>query len=112
VPIPISILASTLAFDADTGKIVWHYQETPADVWDYDGVNEQILVDRTIDGKRVPALLKASRNGFFYVLNRETGKQRPPHRESGEASADRQMGQGCVPERLRRQELGTDVLQP
>jgi len=66
--------ASTLAFDADTGKIVWHYQETPADVWDFDGVNEQVLVDLTVDGQKVPALLKASRNGFFYVLNRENGK--------------------------------------
>ncbi len=65
---------STLAFNPDTGKIVWSYQETPAEVWDFDGVNEQILTDLKVGGKKVPALLKASRNGFFYVLNRETGK--------------------------------------
>jgi PQQ-dependent dehydrogenase (methanol/ethanol family) len=66
--------ASQLAFDADTGKIVWAYQMTPADVWDYDGVNEAVLVDLTVGAQGVPALLKADRNGFFYVLNRETGK--------------------------------------
>lgn len=66
--------ASTVALNPETGKIVWHYQETPADVWDYDGVNEKILVDLKIDGKEVPALMTASRNGFIYVLNRQTGK--------------------------------------
>ncbi len=66
--------ASQLALDADTGKIVWTYQTTPADVWDYDGVNEAVLADLTIDGQQVPALLKADRNGFFYVLNRQNGK--------------------------------------
>jgi len=66
--------ASQLAFDGDTGKIVWAYQMTPADVWDYDAVNEAVLADLTVGGQAVPALMKADRNGFFYVLNRETGK--------------------------------------
>ena len=66
--------ASQLAFDADTGKIVWAYQMTPADVWDYDAVNEAVLADVSIGGQKTPALLKADRNGFFYVLNRENGK--------------------------------------
>ena len=66
--------ASQLAFDGDTGKIVWHYQMTPADVWDYDGVNEAVLADLNVGGKKVPALMRADRNGFFYVLNREDGK--------------------------------------
>jgi PQQ-dependent dehydrogenase (methanol/ethanol family) len=66
--------ASQLAFDADTGKIVWGYQYTPSDVWDYDGVNEAVLADLTIGGQKTPALLHADRNGFFYVLNRQTGK--------------------------------------
>jgi alcohol dehydrogenase (cytochrome c) len=66
--------AAQLAFDADTGKIVWGYQMTPSDVWDYDGVNEGVLVDLTIGGQKTPALLKADRNGFFYVLNRQSGK--------------------------------------
>jgi len=66
--------ASTVAFDADTGKIKWHFQATPEDAWDYDGVNELVLADLKIDGKTVPAMMKADRNGFFFVLNRETGK--------------------------------------
>jgi PQQ-dependent dehydrogenase (methanol/ethanol family) len=65
--------ASQLAINPDTGKIVWHYQMTPSDVWDYDGVNEPVLVDLTINGTKVLALLKADRNGFFYVLNRTNG---------------------------------------
>ena len=66
--------AAQLAFDADTGKIVWGYQWTPNDVWDYDGINEAVLTDIDIGGQKTPALLHADRNGFFYVLNRQTGK--------------------------------------
>ncbi len=66
--------ASTVAFDADTGKIKWWVQATPADAWDYDGVNELVLADLTIAGKKTPVYMKADRNGFFYVVNRETGK--------------------------------------
>ena len=66
--------SSTLALDADTGKIVWAFQQTPYDAWDYDGVNEKVLTDLSIGGSTVPALMTADRNGFFYVLNRETGK--------------------------------------
>ena len=66
--------ASALALDADTGKIVWHYQTTPYDVWDYDGVNELVLVDASVEGQKTPLALKADRNGFFYVLNRKTGQ--------------------------------------
>ena len=66
--------ASQLAFDADTGAIKWGYQYTPHDAWDYDGINEGVLTDLDIGGKKVPALMHADRNGFFYVLNRETGK--------------------------------------
>ena len=66
--------ASTLAIDPNTGKIKWHIQTTPADAWDYDGVNEAVLADLKINGSTVPALLKADRNGFFFVANRESGK--------------------------------------
>jgi PQQ-dependent dehydrogenase (methanol/ethanol family) len=66
--------ASQLAFDADTGRIVWGYQMTPNDVWDYDGINEGVLADLNIGGAKQPVLMKADRNGFFYVLNRQSGK--------------------------------------
>lgn len=66
--------ASHLAFDGDTGKIVWAYQMTPSDVWDFDSVNEAVLVDLDIGGQKTPAMMKADRNGFFYVINRQSGK--------------------------------------
>jgi PQQ-dependent dehydrogenase (methanol/ethanol family) len=66
--------AATVAFDADTGKIKWYLQGTPYDAWDFDGVNEAILTDLKINGKVEPVMMKADRNGFFYVANRNTGK--------------------------------------
>jgi PQQ-dependent dehydrogenase (methanol/ethanol family) len=66
--------ASTLALDADTGKIKWWVQGTPADAWDYDGVNELLLADLKMNGETVPAMMKADRNGFFFIVNRESGK--------------------------------------
>lgn len=61
---------STVAIDVKTGQIKWHYQSTPNDGWDYDGVNEFITFD--MNGKRVGA--KADRNGFMYVNDATTGK--------------------------------------
>ena len=57
----------------DTGEVVWAYQMTPFDQWDYDGVNENILTDMDIDGKKVKALTHFDRNGFAYVLDRTDG---------------------------------------
>lgn len=61
---------ATVAIDVKTGQIVWHYQNTPNDGWDFDGVNEFVTFD--MDGKRVGG--KADRNGFFYVNDAKTGK--------------------------------------
>jgi alcohol dehydrogenase (cytochrome c) len=66
--------SSTIALDPDTGKIKWQLQSTPAEAWDYDGVNELVLADITIDGQNTPVMMKADRDGFFFVANRETGK--------------------------------------
>ncbi len=62
--------SSTVAIDPKTGQIVWHYQGTPNDGWDFDGTNEFVTFD--MDGKRLGA--KADRNGFFYVLDAANGK--------------------------------------
>ncbi len=62
------------ARDPDTGMAKWVYQMTPHDEWDYDGVNEMILADLTVDGKPVKALVHFDRNGFAYTLNRDTGE--------------------------------------
>lgn len=61
---------SMVAMDPKTGEISWHYQFTPNDPFDYDGTNELILAD--MDGQK--AIMQANRNGFLYVINRETGK--------------------------------------
>lgn len=65
--------SSRLAIDPDDGSIKWHFQSTPHDGWDYDGVNELIAFDYEDNGKTVKAAATADRNGFFYVLNRENG---------------------------------------
>ena len=65
---------SRLAIDPDTGKIAWHFQTTPHDGWDYDGVNEVIPFNYREKGKTIKAAATADRNGYFYVLNRENGK--------------------------------------
>jgi alcohol dehydrogenase (cytochrome c) len=66
--------ASVLALNADTGKITWHYQFTPHDAWDYDGVNELVFADLPVEGKKTPVIMQANRNGFFYVIDRASGK--------------------------------------
>ncbi len=62
--------SSTVAIDIDTAQIKWHYQTTPHDGWDYDGVNEFVTFD--MGGKRLGG--KADRNGFFYLIDAKNGK--------------------------------------
>jgi alcohol dehydrogenase (cytochrome c) len=65
---------SVLALNPADGTIKWHYQYTPHDTWDYDGTNEQVLTDITYGGKSYKALVSASRNGWFYAIDRTNGK--------------------------------------
>ena len=67
-------IGSVLALKPSTGEIVWHYQFSPGDPYDYDGVNELVLADLPINGKTTKVLMQANRNGFFYVIDRSTGK--------------------------------------
>nr|WP_245308974.1 PQQ-dependent dehydrogenase, methanol/ethanol family [Bradyrhizobium retamae] len=67
-------LASLVALNADTGKYVWHYQETPGDHWDYTSTQPMILADLTIDGTPRKVILHAPKNGFFFVVDRTNGK--------------------------------------
>ncbi len=62
------------ARDLNTGMAKWVYQMTPHDEWDYDGVNEMMLVDMEVDGKMRKTLVHPDRNGFAYTLDRETGE--------------------------------------
>ena len=63
-----------LAIDPHTGKMKWFYQTTPHDVHDWDAQEPMVLVDRDWEGSPRKLLLQANRNGFFYVLDRESGK--------------------------------------
>jgi alcohol dehydrogenase (cytochrome c) len=65
---------SVVALDADTGALTWHFQFTPNDTYDYDSVQVAVLADITWLGKPLRALFWANRNGFFYVLDRATGR--------------------------------------
>ncbi len=65
---------SSLALDADTGKIKWHFQHTPNDPYDYDSVSENVLVDVAKGGTTQSLALEADRNGFAYAVDRTTGQ--------------------------------------
>jgi quinohemoprotein ethanol dehydrogenase len=67
-------VASILAINADTGRLKWHYQTTPGDSWDYDSTQNLILEDLTLGGRLRQVLMQASKNGFFYVLDRGSGE--------------------------------------
>lgn len=67
-------LSSIVALDADTGKYRWHYQETPGESWDFTASQPIILADLKIDGITRKTLMQAPKNGFFYVIDRSTGK--------------------------------------
>ncbi|NRF68871.1 PQQ-dependent dehydrogenase, methanol/ethanol family [Aquincola sp. S2] len=67
-------LASIVALNPDTGKYVWHYQETPGDNWDFTSTQPMILADLKIDGKPRQVILHAPKNGFFFVIDRKSGR--------------------------------------
>ena len=120
---------SVLALDPKTGSIKWHYQFSPNNPFDYDAVAEMVLADIKVDGKDKKVILDANRNGFFYVLDRETGKPiaanpyvqvnwassidlktgRPVETDVATKARDGREGRGLALD-PRRQELGADVL--
>jgi quinohemoprotein ethanol dehydrogenase len=67
-------VSSILALRPDTGRMVWHYQTTPGDAWDYTATQHIVLADLEIGGARRKVLMQAPKNGFFYVLDRATGE--------------------------------------
>ncbi|MCR9277857.1 MAG: PQQ-dependent dehydrogenase, methanol/ethanol family [Pseudomonadaceae bacterium] len=67
-------VSSILAIDPDNGALVWHYQTTPGDSWDYTATQHMILAELTIDGEPRDVLMQAPKNGFFYVIDRKTGE--------------------------------------
>jgi PQQ-dependent dehydrogenase (methanol/ethanol family) len=66
--------AGVFARDPDTGEAVWAYQWSPHDLYDYDGINENVLLDLPIKGQMRKVLVRPERNGYIYVLDRQTGE--------------------------------------
>ena len=67
-------LSSIVALNPDNGEMVWYYQTTPGDTWDYTAVQHMILADLEIAGETRKVLMQAPKNGFFYVLDRTNGE--------------------------------------
>ena len=66
--------ASILAVKPDTGKLAWYFQMVPGDEWDYDSVQQLLLADVTIKGQPRKVIMQANKNGFYYVIDRVSGK--------------------------------------
>ena len=67
-------LSSIVALRPDSGKYVWHYQTSPGDSWDFTATQHMILANLEIDGNQRKVIMQAPKNGFFFVLDRETGE--------------------------------------
>jgi quinoprotein glucose dehydrogenase len=65
---------SVVAVDAETGKLKWYFQTVHHDLWDYDNPPAPVLVDITVNGKKIPAIADIGKTGWMFILNRETGK--------------------------------------
>ena len=90
--------SSIVCLDAKTGKRIWHYQLVHHDIWDYDTASPPILLDVTVDGKKIKAVAQPTKQAFLYVFDRVTGKpvwpivERPVEKSTipGEKSAPTQ----------------------
>ena len=67
-------VASIVALEATSGRYVWHYQVVPGDNWDFDATQDLVLADLPLNGRRRPVLMQANKDGFFYVIDRTSGK--------------------------------------
>ncbi|MBS3666980.1 pyrroloquinoline quinone-dependent dehydrogenase [Vreelandella boliviensis] len=79
---------STTAVDIETGEVVWSRQWVHHDIWDYDINAAPTLMDITVDGEEIPALIQATKMGFLFVVNRETGEDVWPIEERPVPSGD------------------------
>jgi quinohemoprotein ethanol dehydrogenase len=110
---------SIVALDAKTGKYRWHFQQVHHDIWDYDAASPVVLFDVTIDGVVRKGLAEASKTGWAYVLDRETGKpligidERPVPQEPRQATAATQpypRGDAFVPQSIPIAPEGTTLV--
>ena len=106
--------ASIVALDADTGKYAWHYQVNPRDSWDYDSTQQMMLATLTIGGSPRKVLMQAPKNGFYYVLDRVSGKLISAGQIAKQNWADRiDIATGRPVERKNiRHETGSTIIYP
>jgi len=65
---------SAVAWDPDSGRMIWHFQYTPGDMWDYDEVGTHILIDGEVNGEKRKLVTHSARNGFVYTMERANGQ--------------------------------------
>ena len=80
--------SSIIALDAATGRVVWQFQTVHHDLWDYDVASQPLLLELERDGRRVPALLQATKMGHLFLLDRETGEPLYPVQERPVPTSD------------------------
>src|SRR4030095_13734173 len=101
------------ARDLNTGMAKWAYQMTPHDEWDFDGVNEMLLVDLQIKGKQTPAIVHFDRSGCVYTLNREPDEllvaQKYDPKVNWASSVDMKTGRPIVDKKYSPGTTGPDV---
>ena len=97
--------ASVLAMRPKTGEIVWHFQFTPNDPYDFDANWEMILSDINVGGERRKVLMQLNRNAFLYVIDRTNGAliSAKPYEKTTWASAIDQRDRPADRDRTRRQ---------
>jgi alcohol dehydrogenase (cytochrome c) len=104
--------ASVLALRPKTGEIVWHYQFTPNDAYDYDAVWELILAELPVDGVKRKVVMQLNRNGFLYVLDRATGaiiEANPYEKVNWASHIDKETGRPVETDVARRIRAGEQV---
>jgi len=105
--------SSLWARDATTGQVRWVYQMTPHDQWDFDGVNESVLIDQLIKGKKRQTLVHFDKNGFAYMLDRASGEllsaEKFDQSVNWATKIDINSGRPQVVEKYSPQFLGEDV---
>jgi quinohemoprotein ethanol dehydrogenase len=107
-------LSSVVALNPDTGEYLWHYQETPAESWDYTAAQHIMLADMEIDGQARKVIWHAPKNGFFFIIDRHDGKllSAEPYTDVNWASHyDLETGRPVESENARYVE-GPELVQP
>jgi quinohemoprotein ethanol dehydrogenase len=103
---------SIIALTLNTGTLKWYYQQTHHDVWDFDSGNQPVLFDMQVRGQRVKALAEASKNGFLYILNRETGQPVHPIPETAVPTETTRAGEQMWPTQPIPRDAAGKPMQP